>query len=170
MRTPSKSERIINCTFSVLFLTCLFRTLFSGLLKKFVSACFQTSFYWWKNLWELLFCSFNSSLNIYARVVGIWGGWVKAAGRRQTFCFLKFLNTSKNSDFISKGRIFFLLLSKNVFFLTSFEGLSYQIYVIYYAIFGLLNFRSIYFAYFHNTYLISSCCPIEWRIFFSAST
>ena len=56
-----------------------------------------------------------------------------------------------------------------MFFLTSFEGLSYQIYVIYYAIFGLLNFRSIYFAYFHNTYLISSCCLIEWRIFLPAS-
>ena len=56
-----------------------------------------------------------------------------------------------------------------MFFLTSFEGLSYQIYVIYYAIFGLLNFRSIYFAYFHNTYLNSSCCLIEWRIFLPAS-
>ena len=56
-----------------------------------------------------------------------------------------------------------------MFFLTSFEGLSYQIYVIYYAIFGLLNFRSIYFAHFHNTYLNSSCCLIEWRIFLPAS-
>ena len=68
-----------------------------------------------------------------------------------------------------KGEDFFLLLSKNVFFLTSFEGLSYQNYVIYYAIFGLLNFRSNYFAYFHNTYLNSSCCLIEWRIFLPAS-
>ena len=63
-----------------------------------------------------------------------------------------------------------MTLSKNVFFLTNFEGLSYQIYVyVYYAIFDLLNFRSNYFAYFYNTYLSSSWCLIEWSIFLPAS-
>ena len=169
MRTPSKSERIINCTFSVLFLTCLFRTLFSGLFKKFVSACFKQVFIDGKTCENCFFVLFSWSLNIYARVVGIWGGVGKSW--RQTADVL----LSQIPKYFEKlwlhilGEDFFLLLSKNVFFLTSFEGLSYQIYVIYYAIFGLLNFRSIYFAYFHNTYLISSCCLIEWRIFLPAS-
>ena len=75
MRTPSKSERIINCTFSVLFLTCLFRTLFSDLLKKIVSVCFKQVFIDGKTCENCFFVLYSWSLKyINTRVVGIWGG------------------------------------------------------------------------------------------------
>lgn len=136
-------------------------------LKKFVSACLKQDFIDGKTCENCFFVLFSWSLNIYARVVGIWVGVGKSW--RQTADVLisqipKYLLWKTLTSYLR----FFLLLSKNVFFLTCFEGLSYQIYVIYYAIFGLLNFWSIYFVYFHNTYLISSCCLIEWKIFLPA--
>ena len=150
MRTPSKSERIINCTFSVLFLTCLFRTLFSGLFKKFVGACFKQVFIDGKTCENCFFVLFSWSLNIYAREVGIWGGL-----RKTLTSYLR-------------GGFFFYFYQKRVLS-HKFWGfiLSNLRYIL--RNFGLLNFRSIYNAYFHNTYLISSCCLINWRIFLPAS-